>query len=399
MKITTFDTIQCTEYPNVTWVQVHTDAGLIGLGETYFGPEAVSGYIHETVAPKLLGQDPLRIDQHSKTLLNYYVGFSSSGAELRGASAVDIALWDLFGQSTNLPIHQLLGGLSRDRVRTYNTCGGYTYGRKGVGTNNFGMGKASKDRPYEDLEAFLHRADELAISLLEQGITGMKIWPFDYAAEATGGNYISMEDLKKGCEPFAKIRKAVGDKMDIHVEFHLLWNLPTVKTICAALEEYKPFWYEDPIKMNNFDALAELARSTRVPITASETLATRFAYRELMSKNAASIIMPDLSWIGGISEAKKVATMAEAHHLPIAPHDCTGPIVFIASIHLSLNAPNTLVQESVRAYYTDWYRDIVTEMPRIEKGYIYPMQGAGLGTKLQPSFLKRPDVKLRQSKL
>src|SRR5262249_48534895 len=149
--------------------------------------------------------------RHSKTLLNYYVGYSSSGAEVRGASAIDIALWDLLGQSTGRPIYQLLGGLTRERVRTYNTCAGYQYVRAArQGTASFAIGEPSKNRPYEDLDAFLHRADELAPSLLEQGITGMKIWPFDFAAEASGGLYISNEDLDRALEPFRKIRKAVG---------------------------------------------------------------------------------------------------------------------------------------------------------------------------------------------
>ena len=134
----------------------------------------------------------------------------------------------------------------------------------------------------------------------------------------------------------------------------------------AALEEFDPYWFEDPVKMTNMDALAQLARSTRVPICASETLAGRPAFLEMMQKQAAGIVMLDLSWVGGLSEAKKIATMAEAFHLPVAPHDCTGPVVFIASCHLSLNAPNALIQESVRAYYTGWYRELVTELPRID---------------------------------
>ena len=106
---------------------------------------------------------------------------------------------------------------------------------------------------------------------------------------------------------------------------------------------------------------------------------------------------PDLSWIGGISEARKVASYAEAHHLPVAPHDCTGPITYTASVHLSMNAPNTLVQESVRSFYTGWYKEIVTDLPQMKDGYIYPMSGAGLGTRLLPDLTKRPDAKIRRS--
>ena len=124
MKITKIETIRIGEYANICWVQVHTDAGLVGLGETFFGARAVESYVHETAAPLLLWQDPLAIDKLSGALTGY-VGFASSGAEMRGNSAIDIALWDLFGQVTGQPIYQLLGGASRDKVRVYNTCAGY----------------------------------------------------------------------------------------------------------------------------------------------------------------------------------------------------------------------------------------------------------------------------------
>jgi L-alanine-DL-glutamate epimerase-like enolase superfamily enzyme len=400
VKITALETIQLEEFPNLVWLHIHTDEGLIGLGESFFGADAIAAYLHETAAPQLLGQDPLLIDRHSHKLINGYLGFSSSGAEMRGASAVDIALWDLFGQATGLPIHQLLGGLSRERIRTYNTCAGYRYVRQGKGQviGNWGLDNPTEG-PYEDLDAFLHRADELAQSLLEQGITGMKIWPFDPAAEASNGMYISPQELDTALQPFAKIRDAVGNKMDIMVEFHSLWNLTAAKRIFRELEAFDPFWFEDPIKMNNMDALSELAASTPIPVCASETLAGRPAFREMMAKHASGIVMLDLSWVGGISEAKKIATMAEAHHLPVAPHDCTGPVVLTASLHVSLNAPNALIQETVRAFYTGWYTELVTDVPRVENGYVYPMSGPGLGTRLQPEVLKRSDARIQRSQL
>ena len=401
MKITAVETVSLAEYPNILWVQVHTDQGLIGLGETFYAVAPVAAHIHETCAPYLLGKDPLRIDAHSHHFLDTYLGFNSVGVEMRAASALDIALWDLFGQVTGQPVYQLLGGASRDKVRVYNTCAGYQYVRsKPVqGTANFGLpARREKKRPYEDLSAFKSDAGALAESLLEMGITGMKIWPFDEAAEATNGTDISKAELKKALRPFEQIRKSVGDRMDIHVEFHSMWQLPAAIRIAKALEPFDPYWYEDPVKMSNLDALADYARRTDVWVTASETLATRWGFRPLFEKQAVSVCMLDVGWAGGLSEAKKIAAMAEAYHLPVAPHDCTGPVLLTASVHLSMNCPNALVQEIVRAFYYDWYGKLVTELPPIKNGHITAPPGPGLGTKLQPAVLKRKDIVRRVSR-
>jgi galactonate dehydratase len=398
MKVVRVDTLRLNEFPNILFVQVHTDEGLTGLGETFFGARAVEAYVHETVAPYLLGKDPLHIDRHASELYGY-LGYASSGAETRGNSAVDIALWDLFGKVTGQPLYQLLGGKSRGRIRTYNTCAGYRYVRETPRQEVSNWGLSEAEGPYEDLDAFLHRPGELAEDLLSEGITGMKIWPFDPYAEATGGHYISENDLQKGLDPFHKIREAVGNEMDVMVEFHSLWDLPTAKKIAGTLEEFDPYWFEDPIKADDLDALAEFASSTHVPVTASETLSGRPAFRKLMEKRAAKIVMLDVSWCGGIGEAKKIATMAESHHLAVAPHDCTGPVVFTASTHLSVNLPNALVQESVRAYYTGWYKELVTELPIVADGHILPPGGPGLGTELLPGLHQRPDAHLLTSKL
>ena len=401
MKVTGVDTLRLDEFPNLLFVLVRTDEGLTGLGETFFGARAAEAYVHETAAPYLLGKDPLHIDRHAKGLYGY-LGYASSGAETRGNSAIDIALWDLFGKATGQPVYQLLGGPCRESVRTYNTCAGYRYVRESPRQEvaNWGLsGTDEPEGPYEDLDAFLNRADELAEDLLSQGITGMKIWPFDPYAEASGGHYISDGDLKKGLEPFEKIRSAVGEEMDVMVEFHSLWDLPTATKIARALEPYAPYWFEDPVKADDLDALAAFAASTHVPVTASETLSGRPAFRNLMQKGAAQIVMLDLSWCGGLGEAKKISTLAESHHLPVAPHDCTGPVVLTASTHLSINAPNALVQETVRAYYTGWYNELVTDLPTVEDGHVRPPEGPGLGTALLPDLYERPDAHLLSSEL
>src|SRR5215211_1296644 len=398
MNVTKLETIRLDEFPNLVWVHVHTDEGLVGLGETFFGAQAVEAYLHETVAPYLIGKDPLQIDRHARALYGY-LGYRSSGVELRGNSAIDIALWDLFGKATNQPIYQLLGGLTREKIRIYNTCAGYRYVRSRPAqlVDNWGLPTAAAEGPYEDLDAFLHRADELALSLREQGITGMKIWPFDPYAEASGGMHISARDLDTALEPFRKIRSAVGLDVEIMVEFHSLWNLPTAIKLARALEEFQPYWYEDPLKADNIDALAVYTANTDIPTTVSETLSTRWSFREVLEQGAARIIMLVLSWVGGIGEAKKIAAMAESYQLPVAPHDCTGPIVLIASMHLSLNAPNALIQETVRAYYTGWYTELVTDLPLIDAGYASLSNKPGLGTELLPGLTDRPDAHVRVS--
>jgi galactonate dehydratase len=396
MKITALETIRLAEFANLLWLKVHTSEGLTGLGETFFYPATVEAYVHEALAPKLIGRDPRQIDKISKDLTGY-LGFRSTGAEMRGNSALDIALWDIQGKATGLPIAQLLGGLTRERVRIYNTCAGTGYMRANLGQTSTNWGLGGEGRDYDDLNGFLQRADELAKDLLSDGVTAMKIWPFDLAAEANDGVDISNAELKRALEPFEKIRRAVGDKMEVMVEFHSLWQLLPAMRIARALAPFDTKWHEDPIKMDSLSSLKRYAEVSTAPICASETLASRWAFRDLFETGVAGVIMLDLSWCGGLSEAKKIATMAEAWHLPVAPHDCTGPVVLCASTHLSLNAPNALIQETVRAYYRTWYRDLVTALPPITDGHITIPAGPGLGVDLAPDLTKRFTATVRVS--
>ena len=206
MKITAIETIRLPDRPNLLLAQMHTDEGLIGLGETSRGAAAVEAQIHELVAPYLLGKDPLQIQLHNRHLTNSYLGFASSSAEMRAASVADIALWDIFGQALKQPICQLLGGKSRDRIRAYNTCAGYNYNTRTVARRSVTASDAvaQAEGPYDDQIAFVHRADELAQSLLSEGYTAMKIWPFDPFAERSDGSMLSAHDLQVALEPFAR---------------------------------------------------------------------------------------------------------------------------------------------------------------------------------------------------
>jgi galactonate dehydratase len=382
MKITAIETVRVDQFQEFTGLLVHTDEGVTGLGETCFGPEAVEAYVHESVAGRLIGKDPLAIERHAKDLPGFYVTHGGTGVSTRAHSAVDIALWDILGKVCGQPLYQLIGGRFRDTAPIYNTCGGYAYGRKERG-------------PYEDLEAFQHRADELALSLLDEGITAMKIWPFDELARPTGGREISLEDLKKGLEPFEKIRSAVGDRMEIMVELHGLWQTVPSTRICRALEDYRPYWVEDAIELDSFEALGRLREATSVRFAFGETMGNKFDFKRLFDTGAIDVVLFDFGWSGGISEALRVAALAETYGIAVAPHDCVGPVALCIGAHFSVSTSNVLIQETVRAYYTDWYKEIVTQLPIIEGGRIAPREAPGLGVELLPGLSSRPDARVR----
>ena len=397
-RITAVRSIRIDERPNLIWVEVETEDGLTGLGESFRGAQAVEAVLHEQIAPWLLGRDACHIEAVSHHLMNPYLGFNSTSAEIRAASAVDIALWDLAGQRQDIPVYVALGGGMRDRIRAYNTCAGYAYNTGGV-TRRSTTGTEAPVGPYDDQVAFMRDAGALAQSLLDEGYTAMKIWPFDGYAPATGGHLITLPDLKRGLEPFRKIREAVGDQIEVMCELHSLWTASAATRICRALEDYGVFWAEDPLsKMDDVQALANLRRQTRTPICGSETLAGAASFRELLAKDALDIVMLDLAWCGGLSEGRKIAAMAQAYAKPLAPHDCTGPVTLIAGLHLAMHASTAIFQEVVRATLSTWYRDLVTDLPIIENGMVLAPTAPGLGTKLHPEVKKRNDARVRLSR-
>ena len=397
MKIAAIETLRLAEFPNLLWVTVEDEDGVRGTGESFFGAAATEAYIHDIAAPLLIGQDPRNREALAKRL-HPYVGYNGAGAEMRANSVIDMALWDLAGIRADKPVWELLGGRARERIRTYNTCAGYKYVRGSIGqsTANWGIAEAAEG-PYEDLDGFLTDAGKVAESLLSQGITGMKIWPFDFAAERSHGAAITPDELVEAVEPFAKIRKAVGSEMQIMAEMHLLWQPHAMAEIARALEPFDIYWIEDPMPATAFSSWADLRRQVRPKIAGSETMASRAAFRAMMQAQAVDVVIMDLGWCGGLTEAKAIASMADAFHLPIAPHDCTGPLAWGACVNLTLNATNALVQESVRAFYTGWYNEIAEGLPVVEDGHITLPEGAGMVTRLRADVAERADATVKRS--
>jgi galactonate dehydratase len=379
MKITAVETIYLPRGITVhagaityLWVRIHTDEGLIGLGETYPNAEAEAAVVHSRLAAVLLGKDPGAIDRlwADMFLAVSYSGWA--GAEMRAISAVDIALWDLLGKATGQPIYKILGGASRESIRIYNTC-------------------------YDRVD-FNREPAKLAGELLKSNIKAMKIWPFDPIAKETGGNHISSEQLRRGIEPLRLIREEFGDSIDVAIEFHGFWNLPSAIKIAAALETYKPMWLEEMLPQDNLAAYAELARSTNIPLCLSERLMTRWGFRELLENRAASMIMPDIAWCGGISEGKKIATMAETYYLPVAPHNCGGPILHYATAHFSANVTNLYIMETVRRHYSEEYDGLVTQrLVAGTSGELPLPPGPGLGVELSSDVLTHKDAIVKRS--
>lgn len=381
MKITAVETIL---YPTGVvvhagrvawlWVRIHTDEGVMGLGETFPSGEAERAVVEKHLAHLLLGQDPRDIERlwQEMFLAINFPGWA--GAEMRAISAVDIALWDLVGKAAGEPVWRLLGGKSRDRIRTYNTC-------------------------YDHVYDFNSDAGKLAEDLLASGIRAMKIWPFDRAALRNRGQYLTREDMEEGLAPVRQIHEAVGDQMEIAMEFHGYWNLPSAAKIARALEPYNIMWLEEMLPQDNAESYARLSKLVRQPLCLSERLMTRFQFRELLENGAPQFIMPDIAWCGGFTEARKIAVLADTYYLPICPHNCGGPVQHAASIHLAAHVPNLFILESVRRHYLKEYAGLVNDTMPATDGFIPVPQAPGHGMELSPAVFELPDVEVRRISL
>jgi L-alanine-DL-glutamate epimerase-like enolase superfamily enzyme len=393
VRIDAVETVVSPNQPNVCVVRLHA-GGLTGLGETFYGAGAVESYVHQEAAPALFELGAAATPELAAVRLATYVGYQGSGAETRGNSAIDIALWDLTARRAGLPLNVLLGGPVRDRIGVYNTCAGPSYVRGAARQNsaNWGLGPA---RRYEDLAGFLHRPGELARELLDAGFTGLKVWPFDLAAESAHGG--PGADLRPGLRILDAIRDEVGDGLDLYVELHGLWNLPGARRLLGAIADHRPLWVEDPIRADHTEALVALAGSTRVPIAAGETIAGQHGFHPLLARGALDFAIVDLTWTGGITEGRRIASLAALHGVPVAPHDCTGPIGLAAGLHFVTSIPNGFVQEVARAFYHGWYGAYVVGLPELGGGSIRVGDRPGLGLDLRPELLAAPDTRIVRS--
>jgi L-alanine-DL-glutamate epimerase-like enolase superfamily enzyme len=360
----------------------------------------VEAYLHSTAAP-LLANVADATPAAAQVALRPYVGYASSGAETRGIGAIDVALWDLLGRASGQSVGRLLGGPITPRIRVYNTCAGYAYVKQEnrQATANWGLADATEARPYEDLQGFLERPAELARSLLSEGYTAMKVWPFDFAAEATRGGDLPYADLRRGMHVLEAIRAEVGDAMDLLIELHGLWSVKGAVTLLRELESIRPWWVEDPIRPDAPEAYRALRERVNVPIAAGETLTGTRGFKPLLDARALDVAIVDINWTGGITEAVKVASLADTYGVGFAPHDCTGPISFAVTTQVVRALPNAVIAETVRAFSSDWYRAIAEGLPPVLDGHVTPSDEPGLGITLRADFLARPDTIARTTRI
>ncbi len=389
---------------NLILVRIHTDDGRVGCGETYYTPQAIEALIHDWMAERLLGAEATDIESHWRFLYERCSAFGAPGAEMRALSAVDVALWDILGQVCGQPIWRLLGGAAQEKVRIYNTCGGPGYGVMKGGASAApkhpgwpGYGDEGSPGPLQDNWSSIHAAGDLAEELIAEGITGMKVWPFDRYVHRSGALYLSPADIEEGMKPLREIRERVGDGIEIMIEGHAFFQLTSALRLAEALKEIRPLWLEDFLPVDNVRTMADFRRRSGLPIAASEMLLGRNAYLSLLEAQAADYVMVDPTWAGGISETRRIIDLAQAHHLPATMHDCTGPLTLFSGLHCATASTNVVFQETVRAHIRTFYGKLIDRQPVIENGHLQPPTDPGLGTSLLPELFSPGQHQYRRS--
>ena len=357
MKIT-----RLTKYivpPRWLFLKIETDEGLFGWGEP-----VVEGRAHtvataaDELSDYLIGKDPLQIEKHWQAM--YRGAFYRGGPVLMSAIAgVDQALWDIKGKYHNAPVHQLLGGQVRDRIKVYAWVGG--------------------DRP-SDIVASAEKAISDGFSATKMNLT----------EELQVVDHLSKID--DAVERIASLRSAVGNKLDIAVDFHGRVHAPMAKVLIKAIEPYNPLFIEEPVLSEQLETMAQLRRNTHIPIATGERLYSRFDYKNLFTLGAADIIQPDLSHAGGITECKKIATMAESWDLALAPHCPLGPIALAACLQIDAVSQNAFIQEQSQGIHYNQSNDLTDYLSdpsvlHFSDGYVDIPQGPGLGIDINEDYV------------
>lgn len=356
MKITDVTVYLAKEWRTFCFVVIDTDEGIYGLGEAGItGRElAVQGAI-EHFKPLLIGQDPFRIEHIWQML--FRGGFFPAQRILTAAiAAIDTALWDIKGKALNVPVYELLGGRARDKVLTYNHNGGDTI---------------------EELVESCQKSVEEGWKVLRWGLAHYK------------GDIIEPRHaVRRAIKEFEAVREAVGDDIEIAMDVHTRINLPDAVLLCQEVEQYRPYFIEDPLRVENSQSYQQLRNRTTVPLAVGEQYSSKWEFRQVIEEELMDYARIDLCVCGGITEAKKIAGWCETHYIDLAVHNPIGPVATSAFLHLCLSVPNFAVQELPRRPGVS-LPDVVLNQPEWEDGYLLPPTAPGLGIELDREAIKK----------
>ncbi|HEY7210189.1 MAG TPA: mandelate racemase/muconate lactonizing enzyme family protein [Bryobacteraceae bacterium] len=369
LKITDIRTAEVRVHGLQTHVRVYTDQGLVGHGESTDAAEGTSRLV-ASFRRFLIGQDPLNVDAIWERIRTGGIFAGAQGGQYTTAlTGLEIALWDLTGKALGLPIYQLLGGKFRDRVRMY--C------------------DSDMDDPMNE------EAARKLEWIKAQGFTAMKI-DIDEARDPARFDAVnwtaSNGEIDRMMSWIGHTRESIPKAMDLAVDMHGRYDAPTGKRVAKAAEPFRLLWLEEPVPPEDIDAMADIRHSTNTPICCGENLYMRWGFRELLERNAADIIMPDIQKTGGLSEAQKIANMAQAYYIPFAPHCVVSPVGTMASAHVCAAVPNFLVCEWHWINHLDLWRSFVKEGEIIQKGFVTVTDRPGIGVEMNEEAARKAQV-------
>ena len=363
--------------PYFVFVKLTTNDGIEGLGEEYgvpFHPNVVAKMIEDVGERHVLGADPFQIERLWRIVYSRAYSQHPDLALMGVLSAIEMACWDIVGKSLDQPIYNLLGGRVHEKLRSYT----YIY----PSPDDFSSSDVEDMDPIEIGNVFgdAERAPKRAAQYVSQGFTAVKFDPI-MPMSAFDPRQLSLAALANAELVVKNIREAVGDQCDLLIGTHGQPNAAGAIRLAERLEPYHPLWLEEPVPPENLDEMAKVARSTKIPIATGERLATKYEFATLFAKQAAAIIQPALGRVGGILEAKKIAGMAEAHYVQIAPHLYCGPVEAAANIQIATCSPNFLIQESIERF-GGFHAELLKKPIEWQDGYIIPPTAPGLGIEL-----------------
>ncbi len=375
MRITRISsTVVNARMRNWIFVKVETDqGGLYGWGEATleWKTAGVAGSVDD-ISRLLIGEDPFRIEHLYQVMTRQY--FWRAGIEgMSAISGIEQALWDIKGKALGVPVYELLGGRVRDRIRMYNHLGG---GRMNV------MYESTETRQFA----------ENALAIREAGYSAVKFMAVPRTEPIEG-----IQQVKQAARYVEAIRRAVGDEMDLMVDLHgRCWPAMAIE-YCHALEPYGLYFFEEPCPTEDIEATLQVTRQSKIPIATGERLVGTSQFRDLIAKRACHIIQPDLSHCGGLWEARKIAAMAEAHQIAVAPHNPNGPVATAAAMHFAAATPNWLIQEAI-TNDVPWRNDVVINPVEVVNGYAAIPDQPGLGIDINEVEAAKHPYKLEEAK-